>query len=222
VTEEEWLACENPTPMLLYLDSIGLGSERKLRLFSVACCRRLLSKVPVRPQSERAVEVAEHFADGLASDAELRHFCCYANNTAEHACREVAESESGIPSADCTAGNAAWAIAEYRALPPDHNGLSPVFNAKVRDEQSKQCHSLRDIFGNPFRPVAPDPAWLTSDVLALARGIYEEKAFDRMPILADALQDAGCDNEDVLSHCRDTQLAHVRGCWVVDQLLGKK
>ncbi len=84
-----------------------------------------------------------------------------------------------------------------------------------------QLNRIRDIFGNPFRPVARDPAWLTSDVLALAGGIYEEKAFDRMPILADALQDAGCDNDDVLNHCRDTQLAHVRGCWVVDLLLGK-
>lgn len=80
---------------------------------------------------------------------------------------------------------------------------------------------LHDIFGNPFRPVALDRTWLTSDVLALAGGIYAERAFDRMPILADALQDAGCTNDDVLTHCRDTQLAHVRGCWVVDLLLGK-
>ncbi len=79
---------------------------------------------------------------------------------------------------------------------------------------------IRDIFGNPFRPVTVDPAWLTSDVLALARGIYAERAFDRMPILADALQDAGCDNEDVLTHCRDASAPHVRGCWVVDLVLG--
>jgi hypothetical protein len=79
---------------------------------------------------------------------------------------------------------------------------------------------LRDIFGNPFRPVEADPAWLTSDVVALARGIYEEKAFDRMPILADALQDAGCNNDDVLAHCREPG-EHVRGCWVVDLVLGK-
>ena len=64
------------------------------------------------------------------------------------------------------------------------------------------------------------PAWLTSDVLLLARGIYDDKAFDRMPILADALQDAGCTNEDVLNHCRGDG-PHVRGCWVVDMLLGK-
>ena len=80
---------------------------------------------------------------------------------------------------------------------------------------------LREIFGNPLRPVSLNPAWLTSDVLLLARGICAERAFDRMPILADALQDAGCTNEDVLNHCRDAKQVHVRGCWVLDLLLGK-
>jgi hypothetical protein len=89
-------------------------------------------------------------------------------------------------------------------------------------EEVAQVALVRDIFGNPFRPAAFDPAWRTSDALLLARGIYEERAFDRMPILADALQDAGCTNEDVLSHCRDPQQVHVRGCWVVDLVLGKE
>ncbi|MBA4191171.1 MAG: hypothetical protein C0467_24590 [Planctomycetaceae bacterium] len=84
----------------------------------------------------------------------------------------------------------------------------------------EQVHLLREIIGNPFRPVSLDPVWLTSDVVALARGIYEERAFDRMPILADALQDAGCDNADILDHCRGNS-PHVRGCWVVDLVLGK-
>ena len=80
---------------------------------------------------------------------------------------------------------------------------------------------LRDILGNPFRPVALDPEWRTSTVVALAQGIYEERAFDRLPILADALQDAGCENEDILNHCR-SKGPHVRGCWVVDLLLGNE
>ena len=84
----------------------------------------------------------------------------------------------------------------------------------------EQADLIRDIFGDPFRPVAVDPAWLTTDVLVLARGIYAEKAFDRMPILADALQDAGCTNDDILNHCRDQSRVHVRGCWAVDLLLG--
>ena len=80
---------------------------------------------------------------------------------------------------------------------------------------------VRDIFGNPFRPVTFDPRWRTSDVLGLARAIYDDRAFDRMPILADALMDAGCADEQVLGHCRGDG-PHVRGCWVVDLVLGKE
>ncbi|MBN9118244.1 MAG: hypothetical protein J0I06_03635 [Planctomycetes bacterium] len=78
------------------------------------------------------------------------------------------------------------------------------------------------MFGNPFRPAPADPEWLTPIVVSLADGIYDERAFDRMPILADALQDAGCTNDDILSHCRDTSLTHVRGCWVIDLLTGRE
>ena len=80
---------------------------------------------------------------------------------------------------------------------------------------------LRDIFGNPFRPVAFDPAWRTSTAVGLAEAIYDERAFDRLPILADALQDAGCEDADILGHCRGDG-PHVRGCWVVDLVLGKE
>lgn len=87
-------------------------------------------------------------------------------------------------------------------------------------ETKVQVSLIRDVFGNPFRPIVIDPAWLTSTVVALANGIYNEKAFERMPILADALEDAGCDNEDILNHCRERS-EHVRGCHVVDLILGK-
>jgi hypothetical protein len=87
--------------------------------------------------------------------------------------------------------------------------------------QAEQSTFVRDIFGNPFRPVAVDPSWQTSTVVALANGVYQEKAFDRLPILADALEDAGCDCADVLEHLRGDG-PHVRGCWVVDLLLGKE
>ena len=79
---------------------------------------------------------------------------------------------------------------------------------------------FRDIFGNPFRPVAADPAWLTPTAVAIATALYAHRAFDRMPILADALEEAGCTNADVLLHCRSGG-PHVRGCWVVDLLLEK-
>jgi hypothetical protein len=80
---------------------------------------------------------------------------------------------------------------------------------------------LRDIFGNPFHPVIFDPRWRTADVVGLARGIYEERAFDRLPLLADALLDAGCDDEHLLAHVRGPG-PHARGCWAVDLVLGKQ
>lgn len=91
-----------------------------------------------------------------------------------------------------------------------------------RKELATGCALLREIVGNPFRPVAFDPAWRTSDVMLLAQGIYEGRAFDRMPILADALQEAGCEEADILDHLRDPRAAHVRGCWALDLVLGKE
>jgi hypothetical protein len=82
-------------------------------------------------------------------------------------------------------------------------------------------HLIRDIFGNPFRPVSFDPEWRTSTAAAIAKGMYDSRDFSAMPILADALQDAGCDDEDVLDHCRAADGVHVRGCWVVDLVLEK-
>jgi hypothetical protein len=79
---------------------------------------------------------------------------------------------------------------------------------------------FRDVVGNPFRPVAFDPAWRTSTAVALARQMYESREFLAMPILADALQDAGCEDEAILTHCRDANQPHVRGCWVCDLVLG--
>jgi hypothetical protein len=80
---------------------------------------------------------------------------------------------------------------------------------------------LRDIFGNPFRPVTFSPSWRTDTALSFAQQMYESRDFGAMPILTDALQDAGCDNEDILGHCRGDG-PHVRGCWVVDLVLGKE
>jgi hypothetical protein len=87
-------------------------------------------------------------------------------------------------------------------------------------ETGYQAALLREIFGNPFHPVTIDRAWLTANVAGLAQSIYDDRAFDRLPILADALEDAGCDNADILNHCRQPG-EHVRGCWVVDLVLGK-
>jgi hypothetical protein len=86
-----------------------------------------------------------------------------------------------------------------------------------------KCDLVREVFGNPFRPVAVEQCWLTwreGTIPKVAQAIYDERAFDRLPILADALEDAGCENVEILNHCREPG-EHVRGCWMVDLLLGK-
>ena len=90
-----------------------------------------------------------------------------------------------------------------------------------RGRDARAANIVRDIFGNPFRSVSFDPAWRTSTVVALAQQMYDSRDFSAMPILGDALQDAGCDHADILDHCRSAG-SHVRGCWVVDLVLGKE
>jgi hypothetical protein len=101
---------------------------------------------------------------------------------------------------------------------------SPARQAAKARDRGAQADLLRDLFGNAFRPApAVNPAWLAwggCTVPKLAAAIYEERAFNRLPILADALEDAGCTDTAVLGHCR-TGGDHVRGCWVVDLILGK-
>ncbi len=99
----------------------------------------------------------------------------------------------------------------------DHENL----DQQDPDFPSRISNHLRDIFGNPFRPVSFSPEWCTSDVVSIAQTMYDSRDFSPMPILADALQDAGCEREDILAHCRDANGTHVRGCWVVDLVLGK-
>jgi hypothetical protein len=106
--------------------------------------------------------------------------------------------------------NTAWAATEAVGDP-----------AAVIAEQAAQSDLIRDIFGNPFRPVAFSPAWRTDTAVSLARTMYDSRDLSAMPILADALQDAGCDSAAVLDHCRDPKHVHVRGCWVVDLVLAK-
>jgi hypothetical protein len=107
----------------------------------------------------------------------------------------------------------------FRASAPQ-DGWTPV----VAEERASAAMAdlLRDVVGNPFRPAAFDPNWRTTTVVQLARHVYESKDFSPMPILADALQDAGCEDPDVLTHCRQTDAPHVRGCGVIDEILGKQ
>jgi hypothetical protein len=122
--------------------------------------------------------------------------------------------------------------AQYRQYNTDTDALRHAFHAVVATlswfrgpdslkERAAQAHLLRDVAGNPFRPVTFSPSWRTDTALLLAQQMYDSRDFGAMPILADALQDAGCDNEDILNHCR-AETVHVRGCWVVDLVLGKE
>ena len=120
------------------------------------------------------------------------------------------------------AKNAAFAAgwATGHALYPEDSGNA--WYATTKAEEAMQCQMLRCIIGNPFH-VSPaiKPALLTPEPVALAQSIYDSRAFDRMPELADALEEAGCENREILDHCRSTG-EHVRGCWVVDLILGKE
>ena len=239
MTETEWLACNDPKVMLSFLRCTrrrGRPSGRKLRLFVCACCRRI-SSLLTDERSRQAVAVAEMYVDGLASEetlwaAEKEAAVAYA------ALRALPD-----PAAYCAAAPAVEAVrAKYKpgydccVYAADVATMAPavqataapkgyMYDAVVQSaERGVQAGLLRCICGNPFSPRSPLPravlVWNGEMVCRLAQVIYDERAFDRLPILADALEDAGCENADILNHCRHPG-EHMRGCWVVDLLLGK-
>jgi hypothetical protein len=214
MTEEKWLACFDPNPMLEYLH--GKASDRKFRLFSCACYRRTWDKLP--KESRQAVEVAERFVDGEATREELRSV------------RQLVASHPYLGTAMAfrnatgySAVEAGHGAAHFFSLTPDGQQAWRPFVA----ERKYQTAIVSEIFGSPFRPVTINPAWVTPTVSALATATYEERSLPsgqldntRLTVLADALEEAGCDNADMLTHLRAPG-SHVRGCWVVDLLLGK-
>jgi hypothetical protein len=223
MTEAEWLECNDPTPMLEFLRE--KASDRKLRLFAVACCRRVWHLL-VDERSREAVEVAERFADGAATDQELEDA---KRNAWEFSLHIVHEDErffdldqNALDAADAPAWAAEWSVdygSEYGGCPL--RVVVATQRALGTAEGNTQADLVHCIFSNPFRAVAVDPGWLTPGVVEVARTIYEDRAFDRMPELADALEEAGCANADILAHCRGPG-PHIRGCWMVDLLLGKE
>ena len=217
MTEAEWLTCEDPREMVSFLKA--QGRARKLRLGYCASARLIWQQF-TDIRCRQAVEASERFADGGCKLKELHR----ARMNAEAVLDEVRRTFAYL-SPQYNGAYAAQSTARKDEDLARRFGFDYVSESVPDGEQRaaivrSQHALLRDIFGNPFRPVTLDPSWLTSNVLLLAGGIYEERAFDRMPILADALQDAGCANDDVLAHCRGAG-PHVRGCWVVDLLLGK-
>jgi hypothetical protein len=217
VTEKQWLAARSAESLI---DHPVCRDRRKLRLLAVACARRMLAALPPDPAFAAVVDAGEQYADDPAvrseavaarkplRDAARRHRGAEPIGSAVHVLTDLtADALEGL-----TAGiaNAVYVLG--------HRGA--VIRTVPRTERAAQVALLRDIFGNPFRPVAVSKKWRTSASLGLARSVYDSRDFAAMPILADALEEAGCDNPDILSHCRGDG-PHVRGCWVVDLVLGK-
>ena len=240
MTEAEWLPCTDPLKMLDYL-RCRLGKEdRKLRLFACALLRAYLWEFLTDKRSRRAVAVSERYGDGIATEKEL----AAARRNAKAAHRSLAKPDQAVtaPLTKMLAAGCAAAVAVKRGAdaaqiwygarllvpgkgpdnPADLGRCGYISEIMGRRSNPRGCELLREIIGNPFRPVVVDPSWLTwqdATVKKLAQGIYHERTFDRLPILADALEEAGCTDADILSHCRGPG-PHVRGCFVVDLCLG--
>jgi hypothetical protein len=201
MTEAEWLRYFVPTGMLPGVS----GRARKLRLFACATCRRLWFLL-TDPRSRAAVEAAERFADGLIGAEEL----AAAAALAERAAWEAEQQQRHGWNAALTAARAATPIA--------------LDAARRAAEAGGTADEVREVFGNPFRPLAVAPAWLAWEggaVPRIARSIDEEGRWADLPILGDALEDAGCADAAVLEHCHSGE-RHSRGCWVVDAVLGRE
>ena len=208
MTEAEWLACSDPQKMLEFLQ--GKASERKLRLFAAACCRRSWPLL-TDERSREAVEVAERYADGIGNARGLRFaFSCAADAFAYAASAHTADAQAAAGAANAARPEAGY-YARYVTPRKEHPG------------------PLRDLFGPlPFRPVTVSPGWQTPQVVAQAQAAYDERELPagtldptRLAVLADALEEAGCADQTVLEHLRGAG-PHVRGCWAVDLLLGKE
>lgn len=225
MTEGAWLSSADPLAMWEYLRR--RASERKCRLLAAAALRRLAGyfsdDAAVLELLVGAAEAGERFADGTLSSNEFRRlreqFHLYTRLGAlSDAQRFAGEVVSGL-FADSPA-EAAYAItfAPDAVAELDEERL-PAATPRREREIAAQASLVRDLFGNPFRPVTFDPAWQTEAAVGLARGIYESGDFGPMQVLADALEDAGCADAEMLAHCRGDG-PHVRGCWVVDLVLG--
>jgi hypothetical protein len=245
MTEQEWLACTDPKPMLAFLG--GNVSDRKLRLFACACCRFVSCAFLPTRGVELALTVAEALADRVATPealAEARSIVPWArwematvlNRLAE--ALEIALQAKPITIADAIV--AAERVLEWIPNAPADANMSthpagkpfseiprvarfwPEPEASAAAERAVQSDALRCIFGpSPLNPIQFNHSWLTPTVAYLAQCIYDEREFDCLPILADALAEEGCNHVPVLGHCREHK-AHVRGCWVVDLLTGRQ
>lgn len=231
IGETEWLSSANPDRMLVSLAESEKNS-RRLSRWACACLRRIWPML-TDERCRTAVEVTEQNDDGRTTEKQFMDAFWEAIKGWGAQADEAANAnyasplhrampDAGLAAWHCIdgdwqcAGNAADAVANFAATEGD-----PAWKTARDQEAQAQADLLRDVFGNPFRRIEFASAWKTPEVIALAQSIYDEKTFERMPDLADALANAGCTVPDVLEHCRSNG-PHVRGCWVVDLILGKK
>ncbi len=231
MTEAEWLASDNAVEMVEFLwDKV---SDRKLRLFACACCRAAWERLWDQ-RLRAAVEVCERAADGLEPSGALAAAELSASELIDEIQADVSEQRwhyvreyaAGLVCRSCSDELYAARLIDILAFATDcavfaDSGDEATARQREYDSQASWLH---DIFGNPFRRERLDPAWLAwngGTVPKLARAVYDERAYDRLPILADALEEAGCTNVDIVSHLRGPG-PHVRGCWAIDLLLGKQ
>jgi hypothetical protein len=231
MTEAEWLNCEDPLAMLKFVRAVA--TDRKLRLFMVDACRRcwhLLADKPYR----HAVEVAEWFAERIADANDLVRMHAAVEPIAMYGDPDelgplwlagwFADRYGGaLASADSPNAPAVLAFATSMADAQGAAELCVPWAAALGVPAEVQAVVLRDVVHAPYRAVhgrASWRGWNNGIVRRLAEVIYKERNFDLIPILADALEEAGCTDADILNHCRRPG-EHVRGCWVVDLLLGK-
>jgi hypothetical protein len=234
VTEAEWLACGNPQRMLSVVRP--RQPVRKLQLFGRGCASVVVPFL-MDPRSREALAAYDAHIDGDRIEAELIAAFVEANRVPWEGARDpitphrraaevVADRCRITPSnrldwlglRDSFPFHLASAVALFASCGAESSSVEQ--EQLCRAEQARQADVVREIFGNPFQPVECRSEWRTDTVLALAWDMYESHEFGTMPILADALQDAGCDSDEVLDHCRDANATHVRGCWVVDLVLG--
>jgi hypothetical protein len=210
MTEAEWFASDQP--WALFEVVAARLTPRKERLMALGLCR-LLPALSLRPPILRVLAAAESLADRPATGRRAGLEAGLLGVRLAWGGHTAGSARSALDHA--VAGNAGSTIAAVGLTRETLDGRPPA------GTDHAMAASIRDIVGNPFRPVTFDPDWRSSTAVTLARQMYESREFSAMPILADALQDAGCEDDAILSHCRDPQQSHVRGCWVVDLVLGK-
>ncbi len=232
MTEQKWLACANPAGMLGLLGR--RWGDRKRRLFACGCCRLAWHHL-ADPRSRAAVEAAEAFADGRTPREAMESACQAAGAAAaEQPARSpgaAAATAAGFAArSDWGRGAVALQVIHAISWAPSTapRGKAGRAGRAHRDRVGQRAAALlRCVVGNPFRPVNASPAWQTAEVVGLAQAAYDERELPagtldatRLAVLADALEEAGCDQADLLAHLRGPG-PHVRGCWAVDLLLGK-